>query len=145
VKLWLRVWCLVFFDSRCSSYGPVSASVTSRCSIETVKRMGLVLAWKLLATRPTLYYKEIHVPSKRALHLVLCSRLRTYRRDRHALSTARFCRTGQLATADTCLCQSERVGKKHGRLQCKFGQQVDCQIIKTIITCKRFCIQIRHF
>ena len=26
-----------------------------------------------------------------------------YRRDRQALSTARFCRTGQLATADTCL------------------------------------------
>ena len=133
-----------FLDSRCSSYGPVSAYVTSRCSIETVKRMGLVLAWKLLSTRPTLYYKEIHVglPSKRALHLALCSRLRTYRRDRHALSTARFCRTGQLATAHTCLRQSERVGQKNGPLQCKFRQQVDCQIIKTIITCERFC---RHF
>ena len=25
-----------------------------------------------------------------------------YRRDRQALSTTRFCRTGQIATADTC-------------------------------------------
>jgi len=92
--------------------------------------MGLVLVWKLLSTRPTLYYKEIHVPSKRALHLALCSRLRTYRRDRQALSTARFCRTGQLATADTCLCQSERVGKKMDDFSANLDNKLTVRLLK---------------
>jgi len=41
----------------------LSVSVTSRCSIETVERIGLVLAWELLSTYPTPCFKEIQVPS----------------------------------------------------------------------------------
>ena len=39
-------------------------SVTSRYSVERVERIGLVLAWELLFTFPTLCSKEIQVPSK---------------------------------------------------------------------------------
>ena len=53
---------------RGTSHEPVSVcvclSVTSRSSIETGKRIGLVLAWGLHSTYPILCYKEIHVPSK---------------------------------------------------------------------------------
>jgi len=49
-----------------TSHGPVSVFlsvyVTSRSSIETDERMGLVLARESLSTYPTLCYKEIKVP-----------------------------------------------------------------------------------
>jgi len=51
-----------------------SVSVRSWCSMETAERIELVLACDTIV----------------------------YRTDRQVLSTARFCHTGQLATADTC-------------------------------------------
>jgi len=42
----------------------VCLSVTSRCSIETVKRIGLFLAWELPSIYPTLSCKEIQISSK---------------------------------------------------------------------------------
>ena len=57
-----------FTAQRCvsagTSYGPVSVSVTSRCSIKMVERIGLVLASVLLSTYPTLRFKEIQVSTK---------------------------------------------------------------------------------
>ena len=56
--------------------GPVSVSVTCRCSIETAERIGLVLAWELRSTSPTLCCKEILVPSWVSYFpLKLCSKL----------------------------------------------------------------------
>jgi len=46
----------------------VSVSVTSRCSIETVEQIELILAWELFSTYPTLCCKEIQVPSKIRVH-----------------------------------------------------------------------------
>ena len=50
------------YASAGASHGPVSVclclSVTSRYSIKTVERIGLVLAWELLSTYPTLCYKK---------------------------------------------------------------------------------------
>ena len=42
----------------------LSVSVTRRCSVETVERVGLVLAWELISAYPTLCYKKIRVSSK---------------------------------------------------------------------------------
>ena len=42
----------------------LSVTVTSRCSIETVERIWLVLAWGLLSNYRTLCCKETQVPSK---------------------------------------------------------------------------------
>jgi len=42
----------------------LSVTVTSRCSVETVERIWLVLAWGLLSTYRTLCCKETQVPSK---------------------------------------------------------------------------------
>ena len=56
------------YASAGTSYGPVSVClfvavcVTSRCSIEVVGRIELVLAWRLPSTSPTLCFNEIQVP-----------------------------------------------------------------------------------
>ena len=42
----------------------VCLSVTSRCCIETTRRIELVLAWRLHSTYPTLWYKDIWVSPK---------------------------------------------------------------------------------
>jgi len=60
---WSILWCPKRFlpaqryASAGTSYGLVSVSVTSRCSIETVERIWLVLAWELPSTYPTICYK----------------------------------------------------------------------------------------
>jgi len=98
-------------------------SVISRCSIKRNERINLFLAWRLFSTSLTRCFKEIQISTKIRVipagtfspTLSLDSRWSTkliipqssdarpvYRRDRQALSTARFCRAGQLATADTC-------------------------------------------
>jgi len=98
-------------------------SVTSRCSIKKNERINLFLTWRLFFDQSyTVFqgnsgiYKIRVIPTGTfSPTLSLDSRWSTkliipqssdarpvYRRDRQALSTARFCRAGQLATADTC-------------------------------------------
>jgi len=134
-----------------TSHGPVSVSVTSRCSIETAERIRLVFGtWASFHPSYTVLKGNSVISKNKGTSLwnsVLNSGLRifrhgisivetcyqlssrkvdaqsvinwtvvgqlsplylrrsttiVYRIDRQALSTARFCRTGQLATADTC-------------------------------------------
>ena len=115
----MQGWRSVSFYPRDAMLARVLAMALCLCLSQVgvlskrLNESGWFLAWDLLSTYATLFCKEIQVLSKmRVLRLWNFARnsgLRkfrhrplVYRTDRQALSTARFCRAGQLATTDTC-------------------------------------------
>jgi len=72
-------------------YPSVSVSVTSRCSIETVERIVLVLAWELPSTYHTLCFQETQVLPSGTLFLTqdLENFATAYRSSKRVIKLAR--------------------------------------------------------